>query len=213
MPRIELLSFLGGTFVFRALSTAGVLRSLSLETDTIFALVVLLALELVVSLLIFGVFVPPFFNKSPSSPSFKGVVDGISGFFCGWAVCHAVAVLYGAPIFDQFAKTALWSGIVSSLVFVPVACQVGPSLDGFVQFLGLSRPLSVPESLCYAPTLATIVGAWAGAIPMPLDWDRPWQAWPVSCTYGALLGQLVGLVLAAVLVMLNCSVGAVRTKR
>jgi phosphatidylinositol glycan class F len=25
------------------------------------------------------------------------------------------------------------------------------------------------------PIVGTLVGAWAGAIPIPLDWDRPWQ--------------------------------------
>jgi hypothetical protein len=29
--------------------------------------------------------------------------------------------------------------------------------------------------MVYYPTVGTIVGAWAGAIVIPLDWDRPWQ--------------------------------------
>lgn len=44
------------------------------------------------------------------------------------------------------------------------------------------------------PAVATIVGAWAGAIPTVLDWNRPWQKWPIPCTYGALLGYFVGVV-------------------
>jgi len=45
-----------------------------------------------------------------------------------------------------------------------------------------------------------MVGAWAGAIPIPLDWDRDWQQWPVSCCYGALLGFASFQLLAALVI-------------
>lgn len=35
------------------------------------------------------------------------------------------------------------------------------------------------------------VGAWLGAIPIPLDWDRDWQKWPVTIVVGAYLGWSV----------------------
>ena len=35
------------------------------------------------------------------------------------------------------------------------------------------------------------VGAWLGAVPIPLDWDRDWQAWPVTIVTGAYLGWWV----------------------
>ena len=42
--------------------------------------------------------------------------------------------------------------------------------------------------------LGTVVGAWFGAFPIPLDWDRPWQAWPITCVVGAVAGNaLAGL--------------------
>lgn len=34
----------------------------------------------------------------------------------------------------------------------------------------------------------TILGAWTGAIVIPLDWDRPWQSFPIPCVFGALFG-------------------------
>nr|XP_042906899.1 glycosylphosphatidylinositol anchor biosynthesis protein 11 isoform X1 [Parasteatoda tepidariorum] len=37
----------------------------------------------------------------------------------------------------------------------------------------------------------TIMGAWVGAFPIPLDWDRPWQKWPITCCIGACLGNSV----------------------
>ena len=41
----------------------------------------------------------------------------------------------------------------------------------------------------------TVFGAWVGAFPIPLDWDRDWQRWPVTVVVGALGGHTVGLVL------------------
>ncbi len=32
------------------------------------------------------------------------------------------------------------------------------------------------------------VGAWLGAVPIPLDWDREWQKWPVTIVTGAYMG-------------------------
>lgn len=31
------------------------------------------------------------------------------------------------------------------------------------------------ESESEVKTFAVLVAAWAGAFPIPLDWDRPWQ--------------------------------------
>ena len=31
------------------------------------------------------------------------------------------------------------------------------------------------EAAVFYPAVGAMIGAWAGAIPIPLDWDRPWQ--------------------------------------
>ena len=36
-----------------------------------------------------------------------------------------------------------------------------------------------------------VVGAWLGAVPIPLDWDREWQKWPVTILCGVYGGYLV----------------------
>lgn len=40
--------------------------------------------------------------------------------------------------------------------------------------------------------MGTAVGAWLGAVPIPLDWDRAWQAWPVTVVVGAYAGGVLG---------------------
>jgi len=42
------------------------------------------------------------------------------------------------------------------------------------------------------PCIGTILGAWCGAYPLALDWDRPWQAWPLPPAIGAILGYILG---------------------
>ena len=36
------------------------------------------------------------------------------------------------------------------------------------------------------------LGGWVGAIPMALDWDRNWQAWPCTVVWGVVMGWVCG---------------------
>ena len=38
------------------------------------------------------------------------------------------------------------------------------------------RFVSAGERGLYVMVMSTLLGAWLGAIPIPLDWNRPWQA-------------------------------------
>jgi phosphatidylinositol glycan class F len=40
--------------------------------------------------------------------------------------------------------------------------------------------------------LGAVLGAWLGAVPIPLDWDRDWQRWPVTILVGLYVGHCVG---------------------
>uniref|UniRef100_A0A0R3X676 Methyltranfer_dom domain-containing protein n=1 Tax=Hydatigena taeniaeformis TaxID=6205 RepID=A0A0R3X676_HYDTA len=40
----------------------------------------------------------------------------------------------------------------------------------------------------------TLVGTWSSAFFLVLDWDRPWQAWPIPCVAGSLFGFTVGFI-------------------
>ena len=51
------------------------------------------------------------------------------------------------------------------------------------------------DFLWFGGAWGSLAGAWMGAIPIPLDWDRPWQRWPVTCVAGADAGFAVGTVL------------------
>lgn len=38
--------------------------------------------------------------------------------------------------------------------------------------------MSVWDTCLQITVACTLVGAWVGALPIPLDWDRPWQVSP-----------------------------------
>ena len=43
-------------------------------------------------------------------------------------------------------------------------------------------------------SIGGILGAWLGAVPIPLDWHVAWQVWPVSVVWGGVLGAGAGVV-------------------
>ena len=47
----------------------------------------------------------------------------------------------------------------------------------------------------FGGTVGCVVGAWLGAVPIPLDWDREWQSWPVTIVTGAYAGYVLGKML------------------
>uniref|UniRef100_A0A8C9G678 Phosphatidylinositol glycan anchor biosynthesis class F n=1 Tax=Pavo cristatus TaxID=9049 RepID=A0A8C9G678_PAVCR len=59
-----------------------------------------------------------------------------------------------------------------------------------------SLAMSIWENSLQITTMCSILGGWFGAFPIPLDWDRPWQVWPISCSLGATFGYMAGLIIA-----------------
>ena len=49
-----------------------------------------------------------------------------------------------------------------------------------------------PIDEVFGAAVGCFIGAWLGAVPIPLDWDREWQKWPVTIVTGAYTGYVVG---------------------
>ncbi|KAJ8536162.1 hypothetical protein K7X08_034563 [Anisodus acutangulus] len=110
----------------------------------------------------------------------RGLLALPAGYKCSGAT------ILGAPVgFEYFPKTLSWSLLMSLLTFVPAACVFGSSWTDWHR--------STDCMICL-PAHGAVIGAWFGAWPMPLDWESPWQEWPICVTYGAVAGYLVGLV-------------------
>ncbi|CAI7909401.1 unnamed protein product, partial [Closterium sp. NIES-53] len=74
-----------------------------------------------------------------------------------------------------------------------------PSSTLFTPSLPFS-PASLSEACVVTSAHGAVVGAWIGAWPMPLDWEKPWQV-----SYG---GDLVGSVLSVLKNVHGCMLGA-----
>ncbi|KAK9450621.1 GPI biosynthesis protein family Pig-F-domain-containing protein [Limtongia smithiae] len=107
---------------------------------------------------------------------------------------HAILILFGAPVTVDILATYLLACHLGALSLFPLLCTTGSiSLDVWTRILALQHP----RSPTYAGAVGCVLGAWLGAVPIPLDWDREWQRWPVTIAVGAYAGSAIGRVAGA----------------
>ncbi|KAJ3565995.1 hypothetical protein NP233_g7286 [Leucocoprinus birnbaumii] len=148
----------------------------------------------------------------------KAMVDGqkIRAFTSAWImtlavsfVIHVSLFLFGAPLIWHASRTyglALLLSILSvytpAFVFGPPDLGSStPSLLKRLLWVRLFAEISVRSPLERAivyPAVGSFLGAWFGTMPIALDWDRPWQAWPLTPTYGAIGGYIIGSLLSLI---------------
>ena len=58
--------------------------------------------------------------------------------------------------------------------------------------MNLCRCESRAERALLYPALGSVLGSWCGAYLLALDWDRPWQAYPLPPVFGAIAGYIMG---------------------
>ncbi|KAF1958021.1 hypothetical protein CC80DRAFT_491329 [Byssothecium circinans] len=97
-------------------------------------------------------------------------------------------VLFGAPITTHHTHTLLCGAHIALLSFLPLVYVHG--VDGATWREVIALLLPIDE--VYGGMIGSVVGAWCGAIPIPLDWDREWQKWPVTIVTGAYIGYAIG---------------------
>lgn len=105
-----------------------------------------------------------------------------------------LAIIFGANIISNHEQTLIFSSLLAILTVLP-ACihfnaQAAISLLTSGQYSN-SFPLN-QQKMILQKFYCTMLGAWFGAFVIPLDWGRDWQAWPVPCCVGALVGTSVG---------------------
>lgn len=88
---------------------------------------------------------------------------------------------------------------VSLLAALPIFYTHGVSAAGWGDVSAAWLPFD--DAGVWGGAVGTVVGAWFGAIPIALDWDREWQKWPCTVLWGALIGWGFGRVLTNILRM------------
>ncbi|KAJ4718675.1 phosphatidylinositol-glycan biosynthesis class F protein-like [Melia azedarach] len=146
-----------------------------------------------------------FFRQNPEKCSYlKAVIRGVLALPVGALVNALGAIALGAPVGSQyFQRTINWSLLMSLFTFVPPASVFGSSSEDWRRIFANTKPKGSLDYMICLPAHGAVVGAWFGAWPMPLDWERPWQEWPICVTYGAVAGYLVAMVASLVLILIQ----------
>ncbi|XP_014370349.2 phosphatidylinositol-glycan biosynthesis class F protein [Papilio machaon] len=117
-------------------------------------------------------------------------------FLLGVIFCFFVGmILFGAPFLDSHEETLMLSALLTLLTVFPLVAHAG--VESAMQLLfgvkNFSRNTIIEMLVNNA--LLTVCGAWLGAVVIPLDWNTPWQKWPIPCYLGAIGGHLISNVL------------------
>ncbi|KAG4198940.1 Phosphatidylinositol-glycan biosynthesis class F [Gossypium arboreum] len=165
--------------------------SLNLVFDPTKTLCLIWAIEFPVVILLFSCC-----RQKPEKCSyFTAIARGLLGLPIGALLNALGALALGAPVGLQYLeKTVNWSLLMSSFTFVPTACVYGSSWTDWCRIFACTKPNGPLEFMLCLPAHGAVIGAWFGAWPMPLDWERPWQDWPICVSYGAMAGYVVGMV-------------------
>ncbi|KAH7266204.1 GPI biosynthesis protein family Pig-F-domain-containing protein [Fusarium solani] len=103
-------------------------------------------------------------------------------------VLHILFVLFGAPFLTHASHTFLCAAHIAVLAIYPIFYVRGSDPVPLQAVVSVSAPFDQT----FGGFVGTVVGAWLGAVPIPLDWDREWQKWPVTIVAGAYVGYFVG---------------------
>jgi len=99
-------------------------------------------------------------------------------------------------------QTLLFSLLMSSMTCVPAFAYLGLNGQQLKRLFVMFSVVDTKERWILGSAIGATFGAWIGVLPVPLDWERWWQAWPITCLVGSLLGYMTSL---AILSMLSAS--------
>ncbi|XP_056167181.1 PIGF/3-ketodihydrosphingosine reductase fusion protein-like [Syzygium oleosum] len=175
-------------------------ESADLVSDPSRALRLVWVIECPIAILLYGLV-----RERPAQTSYvRAVLRGALALPAGALVNALGAIALGAPVGIQYlVKTVNWSLVMSTLTFMPAACVFGASWNSWRRIFAFTKPISSVDFMICLPAHGAIIGAWFGAWPMPLDWERPWQEWPICVSYGAIIGYLIGMVASLGFILLQ----------
>ncbi|KWU44113.1 hypothetical protein RHOSPDRAFT_34337 [Rhodotorula sp. JG-1b] len=152
-------------------------------------------------------------NRNFGGVDYSFVPETILVTLLATAAFHGSAVLLGAPLIADASVTLLLSLLLALLAVTPLAIAVPPFqsiADGYtwLRLLSTLSPANDLEFALFAPAVGAVIGCWSGAVPIPLDWDRPWQKYPTTCIVGAIAGHATGSIVSLAIVSYRAAVRA-----
>jgi len=107
-------------------------------------------------------------------------------------VAHVGIVLFGAPFVAKMSHTFHMACLLTTTSAIPLLVTYQRNWDDWLKIIFIIKRLNILEWNMLVCLVLPIVGCWIGAVFIPLDWDRPWQAWPITCAVGTILGYAIG---------------------
>ncbi|XP_057315095.1 uncharacterized protein LOC130656283 [Hydractinia symbiolongicarpus] len=157
---------------------------------------IMLFLKVYIPLLLLGFFATIRVMATTKKNINEGVMFlyGLSATLIGACIYHVFAVLLGAAFTEGLEETFSFSCLCATLTIFPLFIVHETQWEEFVNYLpdSLDPKISLHDAI-KTTSFFTVAGAWVGAFPIPLDWDRDWQTWPITCCFGAISGNLIGL--------------------
>ena len=121
----------------------------------------------------------------------------------GTGLLYTLAVLLGAPVMWLVQETlslCLFCSLVGILPLLvhrstpPTSKSAAKNRSKSSDEPWMLYDLLFKDNPAVGKLVGTLVGAYVGCVPIPLDWDRPWQRWPVTVYMGACAGLFVGTI-------------------
>lgn len=137
-------------------------------------------------------------NKNKAGDILRGFVFMLCvkfAFFIG-------IILFGAPVLECHEETLMLSSLLTLLTIFPLILHTGVETSMQLLFGVKNYGRDTVIEMLVNNALMTICGAWLGAVVIPLDWNTPWQKWPIPCYLGAIGGFLLSNVLTVLKVSL-----------
>lgn len=118
----------------------------------------------------------------------RNLFGGIVVMTCALTTFYITAILFGASVLSEQSETLFFAKLMTILTVLPCCLHLGKD-SVFTLFTSLMH--FEGNDVCRHFLLnirCTLFGAWLGAVFIPLDWNRPYQDWPVPCCLGAMAG-------------------------
>ena len=110
-----------------------------------------------------------------------------------WITAHIMFVLFGAPLLNSALETTISAALTSSLIFCPSLALIGSDIMKWYQVIVCGKHNNNQERFVYMHSVSVVLATWISAVVIPLDWDRPWQEWPIPPAYGSVIGHCMAL--------------------
>lgn len=131
-------------------------------------------------------------SRKPWSRTIKETIKFIVFTIFLSSLYYFIIIIFGAPLTTYREETTMLAITLTSLTYISPSLHLGVDQTlGLLMKLDSSYDNNIVTEAMSLNIKSTLLGCWLGAIVIPLDWDRPWQEWPIPCMIGALIGYMI----------------------